>query len=123
MGNTGFAQRDGTLVADYVAGGIGTIGAKEISYGRNVTFHPAQVAVPRDLFPKILRLIDRLQRSPTLTRAGINGKPRRKRQEECVWIKGKRRKRAFCTRLSRPRSGNRATEHSLVSHGHAEMVQ
>ena len=61
MGNTGFAQGDGTLVADYFAGGIGTIGAKEVSYGCYLTFHSAQVAVPRDLFRKIPRLIDRLQ--------------------------------------------------------------
>jgi len=42
-----------------------TIGAKLVAHGRYVTFQMAEVAVPRDLFRKILRLIDRLRR-PTL---------------------------------------------------------
>ena len=34
------------------------IGAKVVSHGRYVTFQLAEVAVPRDLFRKTLRLID-----------------------------------------------------------------
>ena len=37
------------------------IGAKVVSHGRYVTFQLAEVAVPRDLFRKILRLIDDLR--------------------------------------------------------------
>ena len=38
------------------------IGAKVVAHGRYVTFQMAEVAVLRDLFRKILRLIDRLRR-------------------------------------------------------------
>ena len=37
------------------------IGAKMVSHGRYVTFHLAEVAVPHDLFRKILRLIHELR--------------------------------------------------------------
>ncbi len=40
------------------------IGAKVVSHGRYVTFQLAKVAVPRDLFRKILRLIDDLRPRP-----------------------------------------------------------
>ena len=40
------------------------IGAKVVSHGRYVTFQLAEVAVPRDLFRKILRLIDDLRPRP-----------------------------------------------------------
>ncbi len=40
------------------------IGAKVVAHGRYVTFHLAEVAVPRDLFTKILRLIDDLRPRP-----------------------------------------------------------
>jgi len=40
------------------------IGAKVVSYGRHVTFQLTEVAVPRDLFQKILRLIDDLRPKP-----------------------------------------------------------
>jgi hypothetical protein len=40
------------------------IGAKGVGHGRYVTFQMAEVAVPRDLFRKILRRIDEL-RPPT----------------------------------------------------------
>jgi hypothetical protein len=40
------------------------IGAKVVSHRRYVTFQLAEVAVPRDLFRKILRLIDDLRRRP-----------------------------------------------------------
>lgn len=41
------------------------IGAKVVAHGRYVTFQLAEVAVPRDLFRNILRLIDDLRPSPT----------------------------------------------------------
>ena len=41
------------------------IGAKVVSHGRYVRFQMAEVAVPRDLFRKILRLIDDLRSRPT----------------------------------------------------------
>ena len=40
------------------------IGAKVVRHGRYVTFQMAEIAVPRDLFEEILRLIDGLRRSP-----------------------------------------------------------
>jgi hypothetical protein len=40
------------------------IGAKVVRYGRYVIFQMAEVAVPRELFEQILRLIDGLQRRP-----------------------------------------------------------
>ncbi len=40
------------------------IGAKVVRHGRYVTFQLAEVAVPRDLFRKILRKIDDLRRKP-----------------------------------------------------------
>ncbi len=40
------------------------IGAKVVRHGRYVTFQLAEVAVPRNLFQKILALIDELRRKP-----------------------------------------------------------
>ncbi len=40
------------------------IGAKVVSHGRYVMFQLAEVAVPRELFRKILRLIDNLRPRP-----------------------------------------------------------
>ncbi len=40
------------------------IGAKVVRHGRYVTFQLAEVAVSRDLFRKILSLIDDLRRKP-----------------------------------------------------------
>jgi hypothetical protein len=40
------------------------IAAKVVSHGRYVTFQLAEVAVPRDLFEKILRLIAELRPAP-----------------------------------------------------------
>lgn len=40
------------------------IGAKVVSHGRYVTFQLAEVAVPRELFRKILHLIDGLRPTP-----------------------------------------------------------
>ncbi len=39
-------------------------GAKVVRHGRYVTFQLAEMAVPRDLFRKILTLIDDLRRRP-----------------------------------------------------------
>jgi hypothetical protein len=39
-------------------------GAKVVSHGRYVTFQKAEVAVPRQLFASILRLIARLRSLP-----------------------------------------------------------
>ena len=39
------------------------IEVKVVSHGRYVTFQMAEVAVPRDLFREILKLIDGLRRS------------------------------------------------------------
>ena len=47
------------------------IGAKVVSHGRYVKFQLAEVAVPRNLFRKILRRIDDLRpRSPARCRTG-----------------------------------------------------
>ncbi len=43
------------------------IGAKVVSHGRYVTFQLADVAVLRDLFRDILRLIDELRPKPAPT--------------------------------------------------------
>ncbi len=43
------------------------IGAKIVAHGRYVTFQLAEVAVPRDMFRKILRLIDGLRPKPAPT--------------------------------------------------------
>jgi hypothetical protein len=40
------------------------IGAEVVSHGRYVTFQMAEVAVPRQLFADILRLIARLRAPP-----------------------------------------------------------
>ncbi len=40
------------------------VGAKVVRHGPYVTFQLAEVAVPRNLFREILRLIDRLRPSP-----------------------------------------------------------
>ncbi len=40
------------------------IGAKIVRHGRYITFHLAEVAIPRSLFANILRLIDDLRRRP-----------------------------------------------------------
>ena len=41
------------------------IGAKVVRHGRYVIFQMVEVAIPRDLFADILRLIDRLRPKPT----------------------------------------------------------
>jgi hypothetical protein len=42
------------------------IGAKIVTHGRYVTFQMAEVAVPKELFQEILRLIDGLRPRTTL---------------------------------------------------------
>ncbi len=46
------------------------IGAKVVSHGRYVTFQLAEVAVPRELFRKVLSLIDDLRPRPAPASAG-----------------------------------------------------
>ena len=46
------------------------VGAKVVSHGRYVTFQLAEVAVPRELFRKILSLIDDLRPRPAPAQAG-----------------------------------------------------
>ena len=41
------------------------IGAKIVTHARYVTFQMAEVAVPRDMFAEILRLIAQLRAPPT----------------------------------------------------------
>ncbi len=43
------------------------IGAKVVRHGRYVTFHMAEMAIPRRLFAEILRLIDNLRPKPAPT--------------------------------------------------------
>jgi hypothetical protein len=50
-----------------IRGKLVKIGAKVVSHGRYVAFQMAEVAVHRDLFEGILRLIDDLRRSPPAT--------------------------------------------------------
>ena len=45
---------------------LGKIGAKVVKHSSYVTFQPAEVAVSRDLFREILRLIDTLRPKPAL---------------------------------------------------------
>ncbi len=59
------------------------ISAKVVSHGRYVTFQLAEVAVPRELFRKILSLIDDLRRRPAPAWPG-KSTARWKRQEGCV---------------------------------------
>ncbi len=52
------------MVIDHTTGEATKIGAKVVSHGRYVTFELAEVEVPRELFRKILRLIDGLRPAP-----------------------------------------------------------
>ena len=57
------------------------IGAKIVRHGRYVTFQMAEVAVPRELFQKILRLIDDLRRRPIPAKAeGFDGEVKSARE-------------------------------------------
>ncbi len=52
------------MVADQPAGKLVKIGAKVARHARYAVFQMADVAVPRELFEQILRLIDGLRRRP-----------------------------------------------------------
>ena len=56
----GAAAGSQALVADHAAGEVGDDRREGGRHGRYVTFQLAKVAVSRDLFRKILRLIDDL---------------------------------------------------------------
>jgi hypothetical protein len=45
------------------------IGAKVVSHGRYVAFHMAEVAIPRNLFADVLRLIAELRPPPVTSTA------------------------------------------------------
>ena len=46
---------------------LGKVGAKVVRHGRYVTFEMAELAIPRQLFAEILRLIDDLRPKPAPT--------------------------------------------------------
>ena len=52
------------MVADQPAGKLVKIGAKVVRHGRYVIFQMAEIAVPRELFQEILRLIAKLRPQP-----------------------------------------------------------
>ena len=52
------------MVADEPAGKLVKIGAKVVCHSRYVIFQMAEVAVPKELFQEILRLIDGLRPRP-----------------------------------------------------------
>jgi hypothetical protein len=61
---TGDAGADQRLVADEPEGKLIKIGAKLVSHGRYVAFQMAEVAISRQLFADILRLIAQLRPPP-----------------------------------------------------------
>ena len=60
------------------------IGAKVVSHGRYVVFQMAEVAIPRQMFQEILRLIAELRPQPPPAPASIVTRSRANQQEECV---------------------------------------
>ncbi len=64
---------------------MGKVGAKMVSHGPYGTLRLAEVAVPRELFRKILSLIMICDQGPLRRRPG-KSTARRKRQERCVWM-------------------------------------
>ena len=52
------------MVADQPAGKLVKIGAKVVRHGRYFIFQMTEVAVPRELFQEILRLIAELRPQP-----------------------------------------------------------
>src|SRR5262249_27425310 len=60
------------------------IGAKVVSHGRYVVFQMAEVAIPRQMFQEILRLIAELQPQPRQHEPFDCHAFKRNRQEECV---------------------------------------
>src|SRR5262249_47303242 len=67
------------------------IGAKVVSHGRYVIFQMAEVAIARQMFQEILRLIAelRLQSPPKLARVFRCDAFKSNRQKECVQMPGK----------------------------------
>lgn len=57
------------------------IGAKIVRHGRYVTFKMAKVAVSRNLFEEILRLIAQLRPTPFPARHGRSRRQGRRREE------------------------------------------
>ena len=66
------------------------IGAKVVRHGRYVTFQLAEVAVPRDLFRKILSLIDDLRRDPLRRSRGNRRRGESDRRGVSGWRKNDR---------------------------------
>ena len=60
------------------------IGAKVVSHGRYVTFQMAEVAVPRDMFAEILRLIAQLPAPPLRLEASGGGSENKSTGEVCL---------------------------------------
>ncbi len=54
------------MIAEHAAGKAVKVGAKVVRHGGYVTFQLAEVAVPRELFRKILSLIDGLRPAPQI---------------------------------------------------------
>jgi len=67
------------------------IGAKVVNHGRYVVFQMAEVAIPRQMFQQILRLIAELGRSHHQRRCKAVDRNllESKRQEECVQMPAK----------------------------------
>jgi hypothetical protein len=83
------------------------IGAKVVSHGRYVAFQMAEVAIPRNLFAEILRLIAELRPPPAASKRRLRvtrfePNPR----EDCVQMTGKSVGMRRQTRLRRPKAAN-----------------
>jgi hypothetical protein len=64
LADAGDAGADQGLVTDESEGKAIRIGAKVVSHGRYVIFQMAEVAIPRQMFQEILRLIAELRPQP-----------------------------------------------------------
>jgi hypothetical protein len=66
LADTGDARADQGLVTDSLKEKLIKIGAKVVSHGRYIAFQMAEVAIPRQMFQEILRLLAELrpQRPP-----------------------------------------------------------
>ena len=62
--DAGVARGGQAVVADSLKEKLVKIGAKVVRHGRYVIFQMAEVAVPKELFQEILRLIDGLRPRP-----------------------------------------------------------
>ena len=63
----GLACAAAFLAAPALAAEKVKIGAKVVRHGRHVTFHMAEVTIPRRLVAEILRMIDGLRPTPAPT--------------------------------------------------------